>query len=111
VKRDECYNFRIGMYSSRTVETLAARLEAAPVLVLLLDYAGTLVPFAPTPELAEPDVELIALLRGLAARPDTEIHIVSGRTPETLERWLGALPIGLHAEHGFLSRPREPLGR
>ena len=93
------------MYSSRTVETLAARLEAAPVLVLLLDYDGTLVPFAPTPDLAEPDDELIGLLRGLAARPDTEIHIVSGRTRETLERWLGALPIGLHAEHGFLSRP------
>ena len=93
------------MYSSRTVETLAARLEAAPVLVLLLDYDGTLVPFAPTPDLAEPDDELIGLLRGLAARPDTEIHVVSGRTRETLERWLGALPIGLHAEHGFLSRP------
>jgi trehalose 6-phosphate synthase/phosphatase len=24
---------------------------------------------------------------------------------ELLERWLGALPIGLHAEHGLLSRP------
>ncbi len=93
------------MYSSRTVETLAARLEAAPVLVLLLDYDGTLVPFAPTPDLAEPDDELVGLLRSLAARPDTEIHIVSGRTSETLERWFGALPIGLHAEHGFLSRP------
>jgi trehalose 6-phosphate synthase/phosphatase len=103
--RVQCYNFRTGMYSSRTVETLAARLEAAPVLVLLLDYDGTLVPFAPTPELGEPDDELIGLLRGLAARPGTEIHVVSGRTRETLERWLGALPIGLHAEHGFLSRP------
>lgn len=93
------------MHSSRTVETLAARLSAAPVLVLLLDYDGTLVPFAPTPELAEPDDELMALLRGLATRRDTEIHIVSGRTRETLERWLGTLPIGLHAEHGFMSRP------
>jgi trehalose 6-phosphate synthase/phosphatase len=93
------------MNSSATVETLAARLEAAHVLVLLLDYDGTLVPFAPTPDLAEPDDELIGLLRGLAARPDTEIHVVSGRTRATLERWLGALPVGLHAEHGFWSRP------
>ena len=93
------------MYSSRTVETLAARLEAAAVLVLLMDYDGTLIPFAPTPDLARPDDELMRLLRGLAARPDTEIHIVSGRTRETLDRWLGALPIGLHAEHGFSSRP------
>ena len=30
------------------------RLQAAPALVLLLDYDGTLVPFAPTPEGAGP---------------------------------------------------------
>ena len=31
------------------------------------------------------------------------VHVVSGRRRDTLERWLGALPIGLHAEHGFWS--------
>ena len=41
----------------------------------------------------------------LAGRPGTEVHVVSGRTRETLEAWLGALPIGLHAEHGLWSRP------
>ena len=92
------------MHSLHAVGTLAARLQAAPVLFLLLDYDGTLVPFAPTPDLAEPDDELILLLQELAARPLTEVHVVSGRTRETLERWLGALPIGLHAEHGFSSR-------
>jgi trehalose 6-phosphate synthase/phosphatase len=86
------------------VETLAARLRAAPTLLLLLDYDGTLVPFTWTPELARPDDELIALLRDLAARPRTEVHIVSGRPRESLESWLGALPIGLHAEHGLSSR-------
>src|SRR5262245_24552727 len=94
--------FNIGMHAS--LDTLVGRLQAAPALVLLLDYDGTLVPFAPTPEAAAPDAELIGLLRGLAARPRTEIHIVSGRTRETLESWLGALPIGLHAEHGLTSR-------
>jgi trehalose 6-phosphate synthase/phosphatase len=98
------------MYCSQAVDILAARLEAAPVLILLLDYDGTLVPFASTPDLAEPDDELIGLLRGLAGRPDTETHIVSGRDRVTLERWLGALPIGLHAEHGFLSRPLGATG-
>ena len=52
--------------SSHTAEALAARIGAAAVLVLLLDYDGTLVPFAPMPELAEPDDELMALLRDLA---------------------------------------------
>jgi len=45
-----------------------------------------------------------ALLRGLAARPGTEVHVVSGRSRHTLERWLGGLPIFLHAEHGLWSR-------
>jgi trehalose 6-phosphate synthase/phosphatase len=92
------------MYSTRTVDALVVRLQAASALLLLLDYDGTLVPFAPTPDLAGPDNELLAVLRDLAARPHTEIHIVSGRTRETLERLLGALPVGLHAEHGYASR-------
>ena len=36
-------------------------------------------PFTPTPELARPDAEVLELLRALAARPDTEVHVVSGR--------------------------------
>ncbi len=80
------------------------RLRAAPHLVLLLDYDGTLVPFAPRPELARPDAPLLALLAALAARADRTVHVVSGRPPDVLDRWLGALPIGLHAEHGAWSR-------
>jgi trehalose 6-phosphate synthase/phosphatase len=74
-------------------------------LVVLLDYDGTVVPFARMPYLAQPDDELIALLRALAARPLTRVHVVSGRGRESLEDWFGKLPIGLHAEHGFWSRP------
>ncbi len=81
------------------------RARAAARLALVLDYDGTLVSFAPMPELAPPDAELLALLRRLAARPRTQVHLVSGRKRGTLERWFGSLPIGLHAEHGFWSRP------
>jgi trehalose 6-phosphate synthase/phosphatase len=90
------------------VTNAIARARAAPRLALLLDYDGTLVPFAPTPDLAAPDPQLTALLRRLAARPHTEVDVVSGRKRETLERWFGALPVGLHAEHGFWSRPPVP---
>jgi trehalose 6-phosphate synthase/phosphatase len=79
--------------------------RSASRLVLLLDYDGTLVPFVPTPELAIPDEELVDLLRRLAARPHTDVHVVSGRKRATLDRWFGKLPVGLHAEHGFWSRP------
>jgi trehalose 6-phosphate synthase/phosphatase len=40
----------------------------------------------------------------LAARPGTQVHVVSGRKRATLERWFGELPVGLHAEHGLWSR-------
>ncbi|WP_437968418.1 bifunctional alpha,alpha-trehalose-phosphate synthase (UDP-forming)/trehalose-phosphatase [Sorangium sp. So ce260] len=87
-----------------------ASARSAPSLVVMLDYDGTLVPLAAMPELAPPDEELIADLRALAARQRTQVHVVSGRPREDLERWLGELPISLHAEHGFFSRaaPGEP---
>jgi trehalose 6-phosphate synthase/phosphatase len=80
------------------------RMRSADSLVLVLDYDGTLVPFAGVPELATPDARLLELLRALAARPRTAVHVVSGRPRPSLERWLGGLPLGLHAEHGFWSR-------
>jgi trehalose 6-phosphate synthase/phosphatase len=80
-------------------------MRAAPHLLLLLDYDGTLVPFAPLPDLAIPDEGLRDLLRALAERPNTAVHVVSGRGRESIERWLGDLPLALHAEHGVWSRP------
>ncbi len=88
------------------VEELVARLKGAGQRVLLLDYDGTLVGAAPRPELARPDPALLALLTRLAALPGTQVHVVSGRLKETLEEWLGALPVSLHAEHGLWSRSR-----
>ena len=75
-------------------------------LLLLLDYDGTLVPFARSPELAAPDDELVALLRNLAAAPRLQIEVVSGRSRESLEAWFGDLPVSLSAEHGFWHRRR-----
>jgi len=73
-------------------------------LVLLLDYDGTLVPHAESPELALPDPPLLDLLRRLAERDRTAVHIVSGRTSEFLDRTMAGIPLFLHAEHGALSR-------
>jgi trehalose 6-phosphate synthase/phosphatase len=86
------------------VDEVVERLRAAEHLVLLLDYDGTLMSFAPTPELAQPDPALMSLLKGLSERPRTTVHVVTGRPRETVEGWFGALPVGLHAEHGLWSR-------
>jgi trehalose 6-phosphate synthase/phosphatase len=93
------------------IRELAARMRGADHLVVLIDYDGTLVPIADTPALARPDAEALLLLSRLAARPGTEVHVVSGRPRDTLERWLGGLPIHLHAEHGFWSRAPGEAGR
>jgi trehalose 6-phosphate synthase/phosphatase len=88
----------------REVAALTERLREAPRLICLLDYDGTLTAFAGRPELAGPDRALLALLVALAERPDTFVHIISGRARDVLERWLGGLPLALHAEHGLWSR-------
>lgn len=87
-------------------QSLLERIRPFETLVLLLDYDGTLVPFAATPERAVPDDELRALLLALSQRPKTEVHIISGRDRDTLDKWFSGLPIGLHAEHGLWSRPK-----
>jgi trehalose 6-phosphate synthase/phosphatase len=72
--------------------------------LLLLDYDGTLVSFAKTPEEASPDSELIKLLRGLAKDARNKIVIISGRDKDTLDLWFGDLNVGLAAEHGVWIR-------
>ena len=87
-----------------TRTALLARLRRSRRIVLFLDYDGTLVPLAPHPDLAAPDAELLELLRRLARRPGTRVHLVSGRTRDSLETWFGGIPLDLHAEHGLWSR-------
>jgi trehalose 6-phosphate synthase/phosphatase len=86
------------------------RLRDSPRLALLLDYDGTLVPIAPTPELAAPQPTLLQLLDSLAARPGTEVHLVSGRPAAVLADWFGRLPVALWAEHGayYRAAPGDP---
>jgi trehalose 6-phosphate synthase/phosphatase len=78
--------------------------RAAARRTLLLDYDGTLVPFAPDPKLARPDAELVQLLTALAADPANHVTIISGRPRATLAEWFGKLPISLIAEHGVWLR-------
>ena len=74
--------------------------------LLVLDYDGTLVPFAPTPHGAEPDDKLLKLLSSLADDPRTDVVIVSGRGRDSLDDWLGGLDASLVAEHGAWIRER-----
>jgi trehalose 6-phosphate synthase/phosphatase len=84
--------------------TAVATARRSHGLRLLLDYDGTLVPLARSPELAAPDAELQALLQQLTTAPGIVLEIVSGRPRDTLEEWFAHLPCVLWAEHGFWRR-------
>jgi trehalose 6-phosphate synthase/phosphatase len=82
----------------------AGRAASDGRVTLLLDYDGTLVPYAASPELAVPDARLLRLLASLAIHPNIDLHLVTGRPRETADRWFGELPAGLWAEHGAVRR-------
>lgn len=68
--------------------------------VIFLDYDGTLVPFNRNVMGAVPDTELLQLLQDLCNDKNNRIVITSGRDYQTLEKWLGHLPVDIIAEHG-----------
>jgi trehalose 6-phosphate synthase/phosphatase len=74
--------------------------------LIMLDYDGTLVPFAATPGAATPPPLLHETLRSLASNPRNEVVVISGRERASLEEWLGDLPLDLVAEHGVWLRGR-----
>ena len=82
--------------------------KGAKKRLLLLDYDGVLAPIMPLPEQAAPTGELYGLLEKLTADPRNTCVIVSGRPHETLDDWLGHLPLAFAAEHGLWRR--EPKG-
>lgn len=67
---------------------------------LLLDYDGTLVPFARHPREAMPDKNLIKLLASLGSDSRTNLTIISGRDASILDEWFQGVPVNLVAEHG-----------
>ena len=72
--------------------------------LFLLDYDGTLAPFAKLPDEAKPDKKLLKLLDSLCRDPKNNIVIISGRDKETLDEWMGHLPLSIVAEHGAFYR-------
>ena len=74
--------------------------------LLLLDYDGTLVPFAAKPGRAKPGAEVIELLEELTGSPKNEVVLISGRDKDTMEKWFGNLNVGLVAEHGVWTKEK-----
>ena len=102
--RRPCDIRSVNVGPDRSLTTVLAEARTTQELRLLLDYDGTLVPLARSPELAAPDPEVLALLAELARCRMVKLEMVSGRPRQTLQAWFGALPVALWAEHGFWHR-------
>lgn len=79
-----------------------ARLQAAPVRALFMDYDGTLAPFVESPLSATPYRGVRPLVDAIMAQPSTRVVVVSGRWTIDLVPVLGFghLP-ELWASHGW----------
>ena len=82
------------------MDQLGESYASARKRLILLDYDGTLVGFKQRPEDAAPTPQLLEVLQKLGKDERNHVVINSGRNPENLEKWLGALPLDFAAEHG-----------
>ncbi|HEY9401820.1 MAG TPA: bifunctional alpha,alpha-trehalose-phosphate synthase (UDP-forming)/trehalose-phosphatase [Pyrinomonadaceae bacterium] len=110
----EAAGSRAGNFSEKPqelpVEDAVTAFQEATGRRLLLDYDGTLVPYANRPQDAVPPAELAELLAALAADPATSVTVVSGRSRHDLERWFGNVKgLWLAAEHGAILRSPETM--
>ena len=76
-------------------------LTATAPLALFLDFDGTLVDLAPTPDSINVPPHLPAGLAALGARLGQRLALVSGRATSDLERHLGPIMIARAGSHGI----------
>lgn len=88
------------LLDDQIIEEIGERYGAAKRRLIFADYDGTLSPYTDDPSSAGPDKDLLLLLKTLAQDQKNRVVIISSREKNTLERWLGHLPIDLVAEHG-----------
>ena len=92
--------------SPANIRAMAERYRRSQRRLILLDYDGTLVPFADHPRAAKPPQPIIELLSRLAADPPNEVVIVSGRDRPSIQEWFDGLPMAFAAEHGAWIKER-----
>jgi trehalose 6-phosphate synthase/phosphatase len=91
---------KVNILKEEHIRQMVGEFENASKRCILLDYDGTLAPYQKLPSMAAPSQELIQLLTQLTNDPSNELVIISGRDSDTLEKWLGDLPMNMIAEHG-----------
>lgn len=88
------------LINKETVDKLVSDYNNASRKIIIVNYDGTLVPLTGNPKSARPTDELLELIRDIREKSAPDIVILSGRSREDLDKWLGNLPVNLTAEHG-----------
>lgn len=97
------------LHRTRTMTTairqsIVADYHQATRRLIMLDYDGTLQPYAAKPSLASPDKRVLDMIARLSGDNSNDVVIISGRHKTDLQNWFGRLNVGLAAEHGALYR-------
>ncbi|MDQ3550599.1 MAG: bifunctional alpha,alpha-trehalose-phosphate synthase (UDP-forming)/trehalose-phosphatase [Bacteroidota bacterium] len=98
--KEEQRQQRVNLLNYETMAQITQQYVQANKRCILLDYDGTLAPYQKLPSMAVPASEIIDLLNDLCSIEQNEVVIISGRDVDSLDKWLGKLPINLVAEHG-----------
>ncbi|HEV7331492.1 MAG TPA: bifunctional alpha,alpha-trehalose-phosphate synthase (UDP-forming)/trehalose-phosphatase [Flavisolibacter sp.] len=100
-------SFQIFFLDVHSKRNLLDAYRKAKKRLLLLDYDGTLVPFAPQPQQALPGRGLVQLIESLSANAANDVYVISGRSSAWLQTYFGHLPVSLVAEHGARTKEKE----
>jgi trehalose 6-phosphate synthase/phosphatase len=100
-------SFRKKFLSGEVIQKLASDYRKAGRKILIFNYDGTLVPLSETPESPRPAEDMLILLKEIREKSGPDIVILSGRSKEDLDNWLGGIPVNLAAEHGSWIREHD----
>lgn len=104
--KNEQKRLQARLITLETRDQLVGDFKRANRKLLLLDYDGTLVPYAGEPHMAKPTQTVLEILKNLSSHQVNEVVLISGRDRDTLQNWFGMLPISMVAEHGAWIRDR-----
>lgn len=102
--KKEQKKLEVKLLDQAALDKLISTYQTATNRCILLDYDGTLAPITKIPSEAAPSKAVLAMLEKLCADTNNEVCIISGRDANTLQQWLGHLPVNFIAEHGALIR-------
>jgi trehalose 6-phosphate synthase/phosphatase len=91
--------FRKKYLTQEKLDELKSSFRTSKKKIIFVNYDGTLVPLSDKQQISPSD-NLLNLLKKIRKEPDTDIVIISGRSREDLEKWLGKMPVNLTAENG-----------